>query len=78
MLYYAFLSCLLGSALLFLLTHFILFLELLAYLFVLIGKIQANIRKVRVASRKAKCAHISRNKIGKNMTLFEQIDMISR
>jgi hypothetical protein len=45
---------------------------------VLIGKTQANIRKVRVASRKAKCAHISGNKIGKNMTLFEQIDMIRR
>jgi hypothetical protein len=45
---------------------------------VLIGKRQANTRKVRVASRKAKCAHISGNKIGKNMTLFEQIDMVRR
>jgi hypothetical protein len=45
---------------------------------VLIGKTQANIRKVRVASRKVKCAHISGNKIGTKMTLFEQIDMVRR
>ena len=44
----------------------------------LIGKTQANIRKVRVASRKAKCAHISGNKIGKNVKLFEWIDMVRR
>ena len=44
----------------------------------LIGKTQANIRKVRVASRKAKCAHISVNKIGTNVKLFEQIDMVRR
>jgi hypothetical protein len=32
--------------------------------------------QVRVASRKAKCAYISGNKIDKPMKLFEQIDMV--
>jgi hypothetical protein len=43
-----------------------------------LAKDRQSIRKVRVAFRKAKCAHISGNKIDKNMALFEQIDMVKR